>query len=208
MTQVELARITGIAPDYIRSLENSRRPLKEMQLDKIRFSIGAAWNAKAKAWTVNGLPDEAFSYEWFLRYRTLWDDHPFQVDIETHCLYRRLQALLLGAEPQDYNFVFDRIYRALEGIRSELKIGAARKVFDDTTFEIEHERDQKTGEIKKIRRKFKLPDEKIVEKGLPEGFYADLWANWLRRWAAKDFIRLGGDPADLKQSLLKDPTDA
>jgi hypothetical protein len=40
-----------------------------------------------------------------------------------------LNALLLGVEPSDYNLVFDRIYHALEEIRSELKVGAAKSVF-------------------------------------------------------------------------------
>src|SRR5450631_2984100 len=105
LTQVRMAQLTGIAPDYIRSLENSRRPLNLSQLDKIRYSIGALWDRKRKMWMVNGLPDEPFTFEWFLRYRTLWQGSQYQTDIETHMLCRRLQALLLGVESSDYNLV-------------------------------------------------------------------------------------------------------
>jgi hypothetical protein len=178
LTQVELARTTGIAPDYIRSLENSRRPLNRAQLDKIRYSIGARWDPKRKAWMVNGIPDEPFTYEWFIRYRTLWDSHQFQVDIETHMLCRRLQALLLGVESSDYNLVFDRIYHGLEEIRSELKVGAAKGVFEKTAFEIQYNRDPETGEIISIKRDFKLADKEInrgdTESGVGDHGYLDL----------------------------------
>jgi hypothetical protein len=161
LTQIRLAQITDIAPDYIRSLENSRRPLNHAQLDKIRYSIGAVWDRKRNEWLVNGIPDEPFTYEWFIRYRSLWDDHQFQVDIETHMLCRRLQELLQGVEASDYNLVFDRIYHALEEIRMELKVSAAKSVFEKTTFEIEYDRHHKTGEILSIRRVFRRADKEI-----------------------------------------------
>ena len=110
---------------------------------------------------VNGIPDEPFNYTWFQRYRTLWDYHQFRVDVETHMLCRRLQALLLGVEPSDYNLVFDRIYHGLEEIRTELKVGAAKSVFEKTMFEITYDRDPKTDEIKSIKRNFKLVDKEI-----------------------------------------------
>jgi hypothetical protein len=169
LTQIRLAQITGIAPDYIRSLENSRRPLNRAQMEKIRYSIGAVWDLKHKAWMVNGIPDEPFNYTWFERYRTLWDSHQFQVDIETHMLCRRLQALLLGVEPSDYNRVFDRIYHGLEEIRTELKVGAAKSVFEKTVFEITYDRDPKTGEIKSIKRNFKLVDKEIYRDDFKTG---------------------------------------
>jgi transcriptional regulator with XRE-family HTH domain len=174
LTQIGLAQITGIAPDYIRSLENSRRPLNHAQLEKIRYSIGAIWDLKRKAWMVNGIPDEPFNYTWFERYRTLWTSHELQVDIETHMLCRRLQALLLGVEPSDYNLVFDRIYHALEEIRTELKVGAAKSVFEKTTFEITYHRDPKTGEIKSIKRGFKLADKEINRHDIESGVYGYL----------------------------------
>jgi transcriptional regulator with XRE-family HTH domain len=178
LTQVELARISGIAPDYIRSLENSRRPLNRAHLDKIRYSIGAVWDLKRKVWMVNGIPDEPFNYTWFERYRTLWTSHEFQVDVETHMLCRRLQALLLGVEPSDYNLVFDRIYHGLEEIRTELKVGAAKSVFEKTAFEITYDRNPKTGEIRLIRRFFKLADKEInrgdFKTGVGDFGYLDL----------------------------------
>ena len=178
LTQIGLAQITGIAPDYIRSLENSRRPLNRVQLDKIRYSIGAVWDLKRKSWMVSGMPDEPFNYTWFERYRTLWTSHEFQVDIETHMLCRRLQALLLGVEPSDYNLVFDRIYHALEGIRTELKVGAARSVFEKTTFEIKYDRNPKTGEIRSIERAFTRADKEVnrndIESGVGNWGYLDL----------------------------------
>jgi transcriptional regulator with XRE-family HTH domain len=161
MTQIRLAQITGIAPDHVRNLENSRRPLNRAQLDKIQYSIGAKWDSKRKTWMVNGIPDEPFNYTWFERYRTLWAYHEIQVDKETHMLCRRLQALLLGVEPSDYNLVFDRIYHALEEIRSELKVGTAKSVFDKTTFKIIYLCDPQTGEIKSIHRSFDLADDEI-----------------------------------------------
>ena len=134
-------------------------------MEKIRYSIGAVWDLKRKAWMVNGIPDEPFNYTWFERYRTLWTSqetsHELQVDVETHMLCRRLQALLLGVEPSDYNLVFDRIYHGLEEIRKELKVGAAKSVFDKTTFKIIYQCDQKTGEIKSILRSFDLADNEI-----------------------------------------------
>ena len=169
LTQIRLAQFTGIAPDYIRSLENSRRPLKSVQLDKIRYSIGAVWNPSHKMWTVNALPEEPFSYAWFTRYRTIWAGSKYQADMETHMLCRRLQALLLGVEPSDYNLVFDRIYHALEEIRTELKVGAAKSVFEKTAFEIQYDRDWKTGEITSIRRDFNLEDKEINRKDLGIG---------------------------------------
>jgi hypothetical protein len=178
LTQIGLAQITGIAPDYIRSLENSRRPLNRVQLDKIQFSIGAKWDLKRKTWMVNGIPDEPFNYAWFERYRTLWTSHDLQVDIETHMLCRRLQALLLGVEPSDYNLVFDRIYHALEEIRRELKVGAAKSVFEKTEFVISYDRDPKTGEIRSIKRFFKLADKEInrddIESGVGDFGYLNL----------------------------------
>ncbi|MGA8655665.1 MAG: hypothetical protein WB586_05900 [Chthoniobacterales bacterium] len=178
LTQIRLAQITGIAPDYIRSLENSRRPLNHAQLDKIRYSIGAVWDRKRKEWMVNGIPDEPFNYTWFERYRTLWTSHELQVDIETHMLCRRLQALLLGVEASDYNLVFDRIYSALEEIRTELKVGAAKSVFEKTAFEIKYDRNPKTGEIRSISRVFKLADKEInrgdFKTGVGDYGYLDL----------------------------------
>jgi hypothetical protein len=179
LTQVRLAQITGIAPDYIRSLENSRRELNRAQKEKIRYSIGAVWDLERKAWMVNGIPDEPFNYTWFERYRTLWDSHnELRVDIETHMLCRRLQALLLGVEPSDYNLVFDRIYHALEKIRTELKVGAAKSVFEKTAFEITYDRNPKTGEIRSIWRSFKLADKEInrddFKTGVGELGYLDL----------------------------------
>jgi hypothetical protein len=127
---------------------------------------------------VNGLPDEPFTYEWFMRYRTLWDSHQFQVDIETHMLARRLQALLLGVEPSDYNLVFDRIYHGLDEIRAELKVGAAKSVFEKTVFEIQYGRDEKTGEIKSIKRVFNRADKEINrddnESGVGDSGYLNL----------------------------------
>src|SRR6516162_9887401 len=182
LTQIGLAQITGIAPDYIRSLENSRRPLNRAQLDKIQYSIGAVWDLKRKAWMVNGIPDEPFNYTWFERYRTLWTSqetsHELQVDVETHMLCRRLQALLLGVEPSDYNLVFDRIYHGLEEIRKELKVGAAKSVFEKTAFKISYDRDPKTGEIKWIKRAFKHADKEInrgdTNSGVGDYGYLDL----------------------------------
>jgi hypothetical protein len=178
LTQIRLAQITDIAPDYIRSLENSRRPLNHAQLDKIRYSIGAVWDRKRKEWMVNGIPDEPFNYTWFERYRTLWTSHELQVDIETHMLCRRLQALLLGVEASDYNLVFDRIYSALEEIRTELKVGAAKSVFEKTAFEINYDRDPKTGEIRSISRVFRLADKEVnrddIESGVGNHGYLDL----------------------------------
>jgi hypothetical protein len=165
LTQIEFAKITGIAPDYVRSLENSRRVLNQAQRDKIRFSIGARWDLRGKRWVVNGIPDEPFNYQWYCRYRTLWFEHPHQADIETHILCRRLQALLLGAERTDYNLVFDRLWHALEQIRSELKIGAARSVFEKTTFDVDYGRDVKTGEVKNIVRQFNKIDPEILQPG-------------------------------------------
>jgi hypothetical protein len=183
LTQVRMAQITGIAPDYIRSLENSRRPINPSQLDKIRYSIGAVWDRKRKMWMVNALPNEPFTYEWFLRYRTLWFVDQFQADVETHMLCRRLQALLLGVEPSDYNLVFDRIFHALEDIRTELKVGAAKSVFEKTAFEIEYHRIpipdetgtlRRTGGIGSIQRRFKFADKEIcrddIQSGIPGGF--------------------------------------
>jgi hypothetical protein len=169
LTQVRMAQITGIAPDYIRSLENSRRPLNLSQLDKIRYSIGGVWDRKRKMWMVNALPDEPFTYEWFLRYRTLWVGSKYQTDIEFHMLGRRLQALLLGVEPSDYNLVFDRIFHALEEIRADLKVGAAKSVFEKTAFEIQYQRHHKTGEINSIQRVFKLEDKEIRRNDLQIG---------------------------------------
>jgi hypothetical protein len=199
LTQVRMAQITGIAPDYIRSLENSRRPLNLSQLDKIRYSIGAVWDRKRKTWMVNGLPDEPFTYEWFLRYRTLWGGSKYQADIETHMLCRRLQALLLGVESSDYNLVFDRIFHALEEIRTELKVGAAKSVFEKTEFEIkyirrlnltrktaqirglsdaEFEESQRASEITSIHREFNRADREIyrndIESGVGNQGYLDL----------------------------------
>jgi hypothetical protein len=178
LTQIRLAQITSIAPDYIRSLENSRRPLNRAQLDKIRYSIGAVWDLKRKGWMVNGLPDEPFTYEWFTRYRTLWMSDKFQADKETHILCRRVQALLLGVEPSDYNLVFDRIYHTLEELRTELKVGAAKSVFEKTAFEIKFHRDHKTGEIRFIQRDFKFADREIyrddIKSGVGDCGYLDL----------------------------------
>ena len=178
LTQIGLAQITGIAPDYIRSLENSRRPLSPVQWDKIQYSIGAKWDQKRKTWMVNGIQDEPFNYTWFERYRTLWTSHEVQVDVETHMLCRRLQALLLGVEPSDYNLVFDRIYHALEEIRKELKVGAAKSVFEKTAFKISYDRDPKTGEIRFISRFFNLADKEInrddIESGVGNFGYLDL----------------------------------
>ena len=178
LTQIGLAQITGIAPDYIRSLENSRRPLNRAQLDKIQYSIGAVWDLKRKAWMVNGIQEEPFNYMWFERYRTLWTYHELRIDIETHMLCRRIQALLLGVEPSDYNLVFDRIYHALEEIRKELKVGAAKSVFEKTAFEITYDRNPETGEIRSISRAFKLADKEIyrddIKSGVGDFGYLDL----------------------------------
>jgi hypothetical protein len=196
LTQVRMAQITGIAPDYIRSLENSRRPINLSQLDKIRYSIGAVWDRKRKKWMVNALPDEPFTYEWFLRYRTLWKGSEYQADIETHMLCRRLQALLLGVEASDYNLVFDRIFHALEEIRTELKVGAAKSVFEKTAFRIKYTRhhirqeqlgpfrgpvtmvSEEVGEIVSIQREFSLADREIhrndLQIGVGDQGYLDL----------------------------------
>ena len=175
MTQIRLAQITGIAPDHVRNLENSRRPLNRAQLDKIQYSIGAKWDLKRKTWMVNGIPDEPFTYTWFQRYRTLWTNHGRDgADGETHMLCRRLQALLQGVEPLDYNLVFDRIYHALEEIRSELKVGAAKSVFDKTAFKIVFACDPKTGEIESIHRSFYLADEEIRRHDSDNGHFGYL----------------------------------
>ena len=85
-------------------------------------------------------------------------------------LCRRLQALLLGVEPSDYNLVFDRIFHALEEIRTELKVGAAKSVFEKTEFEIQYTRDRKrVGEIISIQRSFKLADREIHRDDLQIG---------------------------------------
>ena len=175
ITQIRLAQITGIAPDHVRNLENSRRPLNRAQLDKILYSIGAKWDLKRKTWMVNGIPDEPFTYTWFQRYRTLWTNHGRNgADKETHMLCRRLQALLQGVEPSDYNLVFDRIYHALEEIRSELKVGAAKSVFDKTAFKIVFACDPKTGEIESIHRSFYLADEEIRRHDSDNGHFGYL----------------------------------
>jgi len=109
--------------------------------------------------------------------------HSMSNDVETHMLCRRLQALLLGVEPSDYNLVFDRIFHALEDIRTELKVGAAKSVFEKTAFEIEYHRIpipdetgslQRTGEIGSIQRRFKFADKEIyrddIQSGIPGGF--------------------------------------
>jgi hypothetical protein len=200
LTQVRMAQITGIAPDYIRSLENSRRPINPSQLDKIRYSIGAVWDRKRKMWMVNGLPDEPFSYEWFLRYRTLWRGSQYQADIETHMLCRRVQALLLGVESSDYNLVFDRIFHALEEIRTELKVGAAKSVFEKTEFEIkytrrlnmtrqtaqirgfsdaEFEASQQASEITSIHREFNRADKEIYRSDLQIGVGEQGWLDFV-----------------------------
>ena len=200
LTQMGLAKITGIAPDYIRSLENSRRQLNRVQLDKIQFSIGAKWDPKRKTWMVNGIPDEPFNYTWFERYRTVWTSHELQVDIETHMLCRRLQALLLGVESSDYNLVFDRIYHALEEIRTELKVGAAKNVFEKTAFEITYDRNPKTGEIRSIKRSFKLADKEIIREDFQTGVgdfgYLDLtpYSSSIRHGAAYSKIDITLSP--------------
>jgi hypothetical protein len=74
--------------------------------------------------------------------------------------------------------VFDRIYHELEEIRTELKVGAARSVFEKTRFEIIYERDPKTGEIRSITRDFKLVDKEVnrddIESGVGNWGYLDL----------------------------------
>lgn len=212
LTQIGLAQLTGIAPDYIRSLENSRRPLNRAQLDKIRYSIGAIWDLKRKSWMVNGIPDEPFNYTWFERYRTLWTSHELQVDIETHMLCRRLQALLLGVEPSDYNLVFDRIYHALEEIRTELKVGAAKSVFEKTTFEITYQRHPKTGEIRSIKRAFKLADKEInrddIKSGVGESGYLDLtpYSSCVTRHVRIYQIDVNMSPAfEVTETKVKEP---
>jgi hypothetical protein len=141
---------------------------------------------------VNGIPDEPFNYTWFERYRTLWISYEFQVDMETHMLCRRLQALLLGVEPSDYNLVFDRIYHALEEIRTELKVGAARSVFEKTAFEIKYDRNPTTGEIRSISRVFKLADKEInrddFKTGVGDRGYLDLtpYSSCVRRGSTLD----------------------
>jgi len=93
-------------------------------------------------------------------------------------LCRRLQALLLGVEASDYNLVFDRIFHALEEIRTELKVGAAKSVFEKTAFEIQYQRDYKTGEINSIKRVFELADREIyrddIQTGVGDQGYLDL----------------------------------
>jgi hypothetical protein len=163
LTQVELAQITGIAPDYIRSLENSRRSLNNTQLEKIRFSIGAVWDPARKRWHPDGLPEEPFSYEWFSDYRRVWFEHPRQADIEVHVLCRRLQALLMGVEREDWNLVFNRLWSALEEVRTNLKIAGARSVFEKTAFTLSRGRDSKTKKINLVHRSFKNLDGEIIE---------------------------------------------
>lgn len=162
LTQVRMAELTGIAPDYIRSLENSRRPINTSQLDKIRSQIGAIWDRKRKMWMVNARPDEPFTYEWFILYRTFWFNSDEMADIETHMLCRRLQELLQGVEHSDYNYAFDRIYNTLEELRAELKVGAAKSLFEKTAYEIELLRSPKTDEISLVYRDFKRKDETVV----------------------------------------------
>ena len=192
LTQSELARILGIDSTYIRSLENAIRPLNRTQLDKVRYSTGAVWNPKRGMWTVTGLPDEPFTYTWFQRYRTLWTNHARDgADRETHMLCRRLQALLQGVEPSDYNLVFDRIYHALEEIRSELKVGAAKSVFDKTAFKIVFACDPKTGEIESIHRSFHLADDEICRHDIDNDVfgYLDLTSySYSRRLSLTDII--------------------
>jgi hypothetical protein len=139
---------------------------------------------------VNEIPDEPFGYEWFARYRSLWFDHPHQQDIEIHMLCRRLQALLAGAEPQDYNLLFDRLWNQLEEIRNELKIGAARNVFEKTALSVGYGRDIKTKEVTYVVRKFPNADEEIVKPVKGEDTLLDLrsWSAggaWLKKEAAK-----------------------
>jgi hypothetical protein len=192
--QIRLSQLTGITPDYVRSLENARRRLSPVHLEKIKHSIGAVWNPQRKQWVVNNLPDEPFDYEWFKRYQTLWFDDAHQIDIEVHHLCRCLQALLLNAEPEDYNRAFDRIFSALKEIRSGLKINGARSVFEKAAFDISYGRDTKTGEIKFIVRQFKHQDGEIVRidpRSLHSG-YLDLtpWAAEPRHIATESVVPL------------------
>ena len=166
MTQIRLAQLTGIAPDHIRNLENSRRPLNHAQLDKIRHAIGATWDSERKAWMKHGLGNESFTYEWFLVYRTLQKFPEYQTNIDTHMLCRRLQALLQGVEPSDYSATFYRIFDALEEIRTELKVGAAKRVFEKTAFKIEYWADQKTRKLGSIERSYPFADSEIKQGAL------------------------------------------
>lgn len=162
LTQMELSRLTGIAPDYIRSLENARRQLSRAHAYKIQHSIGAVWNSKAKLWTVNGLPEEPFSYEWFKRYQTVWFEHPHQAEIEIHILCRRLIELMIQVERAEYQRLFSRIFHFLEELRQDLHLTGARRVFEKTEFEIDFMKDSKTGEITKLVRQFRKMDDEIV----------------------------------------------
>ncbi len=162
MTQMRFSELTGIAPDYIRSLENNRRQLSQGHAEKIRHSIGAVWNSKRKLWTVNGLPEEPFSYEWFKRYQTVWFEHPRQAQIEIHILCRRLIELMIQVERVDYQRLFSRIFGLLEELRQDLHLTGARRVFEKTEFQIDFTKDSQSGEITELVRQFRQMDDEIV----------------------------------------------
>ncbi len=162
MTQMRFSELTGIAPDYVRSLENNRRQLSQAHAEKIQHSIGAVWNSKRKLWTVNGLPEEPFTYEWFKRYQTVWFEHPHQAEIEIHILCRRLIELMIQVERADYQRLFSRIFGLLEELRQDLHLTGARRVFEKTQFDIDFTKDSQTGEITELVRQFRQMDDEIV----------------------------------------------
>jgi hypothetical protein len=66
----------------------------------------------------------------------------------------------MQVEDADYNNLFYRLFDFLDETRTELHITGARRVFDQTNFEIKFSRDAKTKEINLIFRQFPQWNEK------------------------------------------------
>jgi transcriptional regulator with XRE-family HTH domain len=160
LSQAELAEASTIPVDSIRGIENNRRTLTETHLHRIKVNLGAEWDPKRKTWFFAFSPATPYSAELYEKFRTKWFQHPRQAQIEADLLCRRLLELIMQVEDADYNNLFYRLFDFLDETRTELHITGARRVFDQTNFEIKFSRDAKTKEINLIFRQFPQWNEK------------------------------------------------
>lgn len=114
ISQNRLAEILGTNGDAIRNLENGRMKIIAETFHQIIDRIGAEYRSRSKRWFVV-LSDLPCDWNTFRVWRQ--SSRPsFDLKLRDHqALSYKIAALLGHAKPEEYNLVFGKISRLLEG---------------------------------------------------------------------------------------------
>lgn len=121
----KFARLAGIPPGTLRSIESNLRYLGPENTARIRDRIGAVWSDRLGTWVFRDNEEIPFSRQLYEQYVTLLFDSPSMTEVNAEMLYQGVFELLSGLPKRSYHHALFELHDVLAKLASDYQAGAA-----------------------------------------------------------------------------------